>query len=149
MNAPTTRILTPARIVALALIAILASGLAYLRIAPDSGPVTVPGGAKAGDLILEPCEYATEDGPYAADCGTLVVPENRADPQSRLIAVPVTRIRARTDHPGEPIFRLEGGPGLTNMEFANASRFSDDRDVVLVGYRGVDGSVRLDCPEVV
>ncbi|HSL64120.1 MAG TPA: alpha/beta hydrolase, partial [Gaiellaceae bacterium] len=31
----------------------------------------------------------------------------------------------------------------------NASRFADDRDVVLVGYRGVDGSVRLDCPEVV
>ena len=22
------------------------------------------------------------------------------------------------------------------------------RDVVLVGYRGIDGSVRLDCPEV-
>jgi pimeloyl-ACP methyl ester carboxylesterase len=35
------------------------------------------------------------------------------------------------------------------MEFANASRFADDHDVVLVGYRGVDGSVRLDCPEVV
>ena len=30
-----------------------------------------------------------------------------------------------------------------------ASRFADDRDVVLVGYRGVDGSSRLDCPEVV
>ena len=35
------------------------------------------------------------------------------------------------------------------MEFAKASRFADDHDVVLVGYRGVDGSVRLDCPEVV
>jgi hypothetical protein len=27
-----------------------------------------------------------------------------------------------------------------------ASRYVDDRDLVLVGYRGVDGSVRLDCP---
>ena len=103
----------------------------------------------AGDLILDPCTYSTEDGNYAADCGTLVVPENRADPNSRLIALPVTRIKARSNDPAEPIFRLEGGPGVTNMEFAKASRFADDHDVVLVGYRGVDGSVRLDCPEVV
>lgn len=34
------------------------------------------------------------------------------------------------------------------MEFESANRFADDHDVVLVGYRGVDGSVRLDCPEV-
>src|SRR2546429_9538280 len=34
------------------------------------------------------------------------------------------------------------------MEFSKASRFADDHDVVLVGYRGVDGSARLDCPEV-
>ena len=35
------------------------------------------------------------------------------------------------------------------MNFPKASRFADDHDVVLVGYRGVDGSSRLDCPEVV
>src|SRR5215208_3710957 len=148
MNPPTTRTFTPARIVALALIALLAGGLAYLRFAPDSGSVSVPEGAEAGDLILESCDYGTEDGSYEADCGTLVVPENRADPQSRLIALPVTRIRARSEHAGTPIFRLEGGPGKTNMEFPMASRFAADHDVVLVGYRGVDGSVRLDCPEV-
>jgi pimeloyl-ACP methyl ester carboxylesterase len=34
------------------------------------------------------------------------------------------------------------------MEFPAASRFTDKHDVVLVGYRGVDGSTRLDCPEV-
>ena len=51
-------------------------------------------------------------------------------------------------NPAEPIFRLEGGPGITNMEFVRASRFADNHDVVLVGYRGVDGSSRLDCPEV-
>ena len=139
---------TPARIVALALIALVIGGLAYLRFEPDAGRLSVPDGAKAGDLILEECDYATEDGTYEADCGTLVVPENRADPASRLIALPVTRIRARSADPAEPIFRLEGGPGVTNMEFRNASRFADRHDVVLVGYRGVDGSVRLDCPEV-
>jgi hypothetical protein len=76
------------------------------------------------------------------------VPENSADPGSRLIALPVTRIRARSDQRAEPIFYLEGGPGITNMDFTQASRYAQDRDVVLVGYRGVDGSVRLDCPEV-
>ena len=76
------------------------------------------------------------------------MPENRADRDSRLIALPVTRIRARAEHPLEPIFRLKGGPGLTNMDFPEASRFADKRDVVLVGYRGVDGSSVLDCPEV-
>ena len=142
------RTFTRGRIVALALIGLAVLGLAYLRLGSGADPVSVPAGAQAGDLILDPCDYATEDGSYAADCGTLVVPENRADPQSRLIALPVTRIRAQSDDPAEPIFRLEGGPGITNMEFAKASRFADDHDVVLVGYRGVDGSVRLDCPEV-
>jgi len=109
MNATTTRAFTPARIVALVLIGLAVFGLAYLRLAPDAS-VSVPNGAQAGDLTLESCTYATEDGSYAADCGTLVVPENRANPQSQLIALPVTRIHAKSDHPAEPIFRLEGGP---------------------------------------
>lgn len=148
MHSPRTRGFTPARIVALALIALAVAGLAYLRYAPDAAAVSVPKGAKAGDLSLGPCSYATEKGSYAADCGTLVVPENRANPESRLIALPVARIRAHSDRPREPIFRLEGGPGLTNMEFSKASRFADGHDVVLVGYRGADGSSMLDCPEV-
>ena len=144
----TTRILTPGRIVALLLIAAAVAGLAYVAFGRGTDPVSVPTGAKAGDLILERCDYATEDGSYAADCGTLVVPENRADPQSRLIALPVTRIRARSNRPAEPVFRLQGGPGITNMKFSQASRFAERRDVVLVGYRGMDGSSVLDCPEV-
>jgi pimeloyl-ACP methyl ester carboxylesterase len=143
-----TRVFTPTRIVALAVIGMLVFGLGCLRFAPEDRTVSVPAGAKAGDLTLHPCTYATEAGATLADCGTLVVPENRSDPASRLIALPVTRIRARSDHPAEPIFYLEGGPGITNINFKQASRFAHDRDVVLVGYRGVDGSVRLDCPEV-
>src|SRR5215207_6332645 len=150
---PRTRIFTPARVIALALVALLVAGLVYLRFAPGASPVAVPEGASAGELILEPCEYATENGSYAADCGTLVVPEIRADPESRLIALPVTRIRARSDDPKEPVFFLTGGPGQSNMDFSTsvgdrAIRYVADRDLVLVGYRGIDGSVRLDCPEV-
>ena len=138
----------PARIAALALIALVASGLAYLHFASGSDSVSVPSGAKAGQLQLHSCTYETAKGGYRADCGTLVVRENRHDPGSRLIALPVTRIRALSAHPGAPVFRLQGGPGVTNMTFPDASRFADKHDVVLVGYRGVDGSSRLDCPEV-
>jgi pimeloyl-ACP methyl ester carboxylesterase len=149
MNASNPRSLTLSRLVALALIALVAGGLAYLRFGSGDESVGVPEGAKAGDIFLESCDYATEDGGYAADCGTLIVPENRADPQSKLIALPVTRIHAASATPKkEPVFRLEGGPGITNMKFSLASRYAADRDVVMVGYRGVDGSVRLDCPEV-
>ena len=143
------RAFTPARIVALALIVVLIGGIASLRIATGIDQVKVPAHAKAGDLVLRDCDYATESGRFKADCGTLVVPENRDDPASRLIALPVTRIHARSANANAPVFRLEGGPGRSNMSFPDASRFADHHDVVLVGYRGVDGSSVLDCPEVV
>jgi uncharacterized membrane protein YdfJ with MMPL/SSD domain/pimeloyl-ACP methyl ester carboxylesterase len=137
-----------ARIIGLLLIAILALGLAYVKLAAGGNAVSVPAGAKAGQLTLHPCHYGTEQGSYAADCGTLVVPENRARAGSRLIALRVIRIKARSSHPAAPVFRLQGGPGVTNMKFSDASRFAGNHDVVLVGYRGIDSSVRLDCPEV-
>ena len=45
------------------------------------------------------------------------------------------------------MFRLGGGPGLSNMRFGCPPALAA-HDVILVGYRGVDGSVRLDAPEV-
>src|SRR5213593_737624 len=148
MEAPRTKGFGPARIVALALISLTTLALAYLHFSGGDNAVSVPSGAHAGQLKLHPCHYATENGSYRADCGTLVVRENRHKADSRLIALPVTRIRARFANPGAPIFRLQGGPGITNMTFPDAGRFADKHDVVLVGYRGVDGSTKLDCPEV-
>jgi pimeloyl-ACP methyl ester carboxylesterase len=141
------RVFPPARIVALVVIGILSLGLIYTRFSGDER-LTVPAGAKAGALTLAPCTYPTERGSYAADCGSLIVPENRSNPSSRLIALPVKRIRARSGHSSTAIFRLEGGPGVSNMTFPFASRLAIDHDVVLVGYRGVEGSSVLDCPEV-
>ena len=67
-----------------------------LVLTPSSGKdepaVTVPDGAQAGDLIIEPCTHKIESVEFAAECGTLVVPENRNDPDSRLIALPFKRI---------------------------------------------------------
>jgi len=148
MNATPKKALGLARIAGLGLIALIVLGLAYIHFGTGSDPVSVPSGAKAGQLDLHSCGYATNDGSYAADCGTLVVPENRHNASTRLIALPITRIRALSANPGVPVFRLQGGPGITNMTFPDASRFAGKHDVVLVGYRGVDGSSKLDCPEV-
>lgn len=105
-------------------------------------------GAKAGDLNLSPCIVKLNSGKYDADCGILIVPENRNDPDSRLIALPVKRIHATGANPAEPIFYLEGGPGMSNMHAQPPAGLLADHDFIMVGYRGVDGSVKLDCPEV-
>src|SRR5215210_1248478 len=100
MQARTNRPVGPARIAAFVLVALAAIGVAVVHFASRDDRVSVPAGAHAGQLTLEPCDYDTERGSYAADCGTLVVSENRHDPGARLIALPVTRIRARTEHAG-------------------------------------------------
>ncbi|MCU1491989.1 MAG: cysteine proteinase [Acidimicrobiaceae bacterium] len=141
------RIFNPKRIVALVVIGVVLSGLTYTRFAPG-GAISVRAGAKNGDLTMHACTYGTEKGAMPADCGTLVVPENRASSKSRLIALPVTRILARSSHPLAPIFHLNGGPGITNMTFPQANRLAAQHDVVMLGYRGVDGSSVLNCPEV-
>jgi pimeloyl-ACP methyl ester carboxylesterase len=135
------------RLISLVLLGLVVAGLGFLNVRPPD-TYDVPGGARSGELALQPCEYTTESGDVPADCGALVVPENRRDPASDLIALPVVRIRAAGPVTGDPIFRLNGGPGATNLEFPQAGRLLAGHDVVLVGYRGVDGSRRLDCPEV-
>jgi len=111
--------------------------------------MTVPNGAQAGDLVgLQSCEFQASGEKFAAECGTLVVPENwdKADP--RLIAVPVVRIPSSGLNPAEPVFFLAGGPGGSNMVWAPPDWILKNHDVVMVGYRGVEGTVTLACPEL-
>ena len=114
--------------------------------------ITVPAGAQVGDLVdRHPCTYETGDVEYTADCGTLVVPENRSNPNSRLIALSVIRILATGSSPIEPIFWFQGGPGQSNLRFSHLEDLTallENHDFVMVGYRGIDGSVVLDCPEL-
>ena len=108
--------------------------------------------AKAGDLILQAGTYEIGGKSYRADYGTLLVPENRNKADSRLIQMPVIRIHATGDNPVEPVFLLAGGPGAPNVFPAERLAIIgfhdfpkewllDHHDVVMVGYRGVDGSV--------
>ena len=111
----------------------------------EEAPLTAPPDAQAGDLIgLEPCIYETGGVEFAAECGTMVVSENRKDPNARLIALPVMRIPARGNDAMEawPIFWLNGGPGQSNLRFSHPQDLDallEDHDFVLAGYRGVDG----------
>lgn len=115
----------------------------------DEGLFTVPADAEAESLIsLEPCTYRANKVQYDADCGTLVVPENRSVPHSRLIALPIIRVRALGENPSEPIFYFTGGPGSSNLHFQNLESLVEGHDIIQVGYRGMDGSVTLECPEV-
>ncbi len=131
--------------VALAAAMVLAGCAQGEEAAPRPQP---PEGAVAGDFTVVPCVHVAREVEYAAECGTLIVPENRYDESSRLIALPVKRIRASGDAPAEPIFHLTGGPGMSNMDYSRVEWFHENHDIVLVGYRGVDGTVYLSCPEV-
>jgi pimeloyl-ACP methyl ester carboxylesterase len=109
----------------------------------------VPENAVAGRITSKPCVYEKDDKVFAAECGFIFVPENRLKPESRLIALPYQRIIAQTKNPAEPLFALTGGPGKSNMRFSlPVSWFIDERDIVLTGYRGIDGTVQLVCPQV-
>lgn len=114
----------------------------------EKHPPAPPKDAIAGRITSQPCIYKSGGSEYAARCGIIYVPENRSRPGSRLIALPYQRILAQTDKPAEPLFALGGGPGASNMRFSlPASWFIAGRDIVLVGYRGVDGTVQLRCPD--
>jgi pimeloyl-ACP methyl ester carboxylesterase len=116
---------------------------------PAPAQVAVPAGATAGEMRLEPCAFNVGSHPYLADCGVLVVPENRSRADSRLIALPITRIHASGNSPSEPIVFLDGGPGEErNLRFKPSPALLTHHDVVLIGYRGTDGSSRLECPEI-
>ncbi len=130
--------------------------LAALLLTSCGGPrgapaVSLPDEARAGELsAMSACQYQPADGKmkYAAECGTLVVPENWDKADSRLIALPIVRIASTSPNPAEPVFYLQGGPGQSNFSWAPPDWLLQQHDVVFVGYRGIDGTVTLACPEV-
>lgn len=109
-----------------------------------------PANATVGSVVKDSKPFEIGDDTYDADFGTITVPENREKSASRLISLPFLRIRSHAKAPAEPIFAFAGGPGQTNMswDWWMVGKFLTGHDFVAVGYRGVDGSTVLDCPEV-
>jgi pimeloyl-ACP methyl ester carboxylesterase len=87
---------------------------------------------------------------YAAEYGTITVLENRNRTTSQRIHLPFIRVHSASQRRREPIFVLNGGPGGSNMrwDWGIMWYLLPEHDIVAVGYRGVDGSTVLDCPEV-
>lgn len=109
---------------------------------------TFPGNTASIGLTLEPCLTTVNEEPTPAECGVLLVPENRSDPDSRLIPLPVLRVPSTSANPQSPVFRLGGGPGVTNIYDAATPEMLKTHDYVRIGYRGADGVTRMDCPGV-
>lgn len=89
------------------------------------------------------------------DCGYLLVPENRANPDGNRVRLHVAIFRAQSDTPQpDPIIYLEGGPGgspLTRIDLTYGLYFEPytlDRDLIVIDQRGVGFSEpSLECPE--
>jgi len=127
-----------------------------LLVLPLLAASALPGVADAkrtlGTLVFEPC--ALSPGHLAltveAQCARLEVPEDRAKPDGRKIALHVAWVPNDAGAEPDPVFFLAGGPGqaasesypLLHSAFAETRR---KRHLILVDQRGTGRSNRLAC----
>ena len=79
---------------------------------------------KAGTLKIKPYTFENDKKEKVdAEFGTLLVPENRSNPDSNLIEVVFVRFKSTAKNPGPPIIYLAGGPGGSGIGTAAGSRF--------------------------
>src|SRR6185503_11644771 len=99
---------------------------------------------KSGTLKLKPYTFETNNKKEKVDAefGTLLVPENRSDPDSNLIELAFVRFKSTAKNPGPPIVYLAGGPGGSGIGTARGSRFPlfmalrEIADVIAFDQRG-------------
>jgi pimeloyl-ACP methyl ester carboxylesterase len=117
-----------------------------------------PEAQSAATFEEAPCPFALPSGHVegeTVECGYLIVPEDRADPEGRDVRLAVAIFR----HPGgtpepDPIIYLEGGPGGSPLEMRAPNVdayfgpiFAANRDIIVFDQRGVGFSEpALDCP---
>lgn len=104
---------------------------------------------RPGHVIWSESTEQGQTGRHVTDKGVLLVREHPDYEHSRLIELPLLRLRSVGRDPAEPVFLLGGGPGLPNLREGYAPEWLlGNHDVVMLGYRGVEGSVSLDAPEL-
>jgi len=122
--------------------------------APEPTPTPEP--EPAYQPIFEPTSCRLPLMPRDnVECGDLIVPENRANPDGRTIRLHVAIFRARTDNPApDPVIHLGGGPGAALLDDAvfylqaggNAIRMQ--RDYIMFSQRGTAyADPKLECNE--
>lgn len=125
--------------------------------ASSDQPVTVaqPQTWKLGSLTLAACELAQPNTGLstAAWCATFPVPENRADPRSRVIKLRMAVLRSRAQVADRDILVfLAGGPGQAATDSAGTvasvlKPLLAHHNVLLLDQRGTGGSNPLSCSE--
>src|SRR5215207_8535100 len=117
--------------------------------------ITIQGQPKAGALKIKPYTFENAKGEKVeAELGTLLVPENRSNPDSNLIELAFVRFKSTAKTPGPPIVYLAGGPGGSGIGTAVGSRFPlfmalrEIGDVIAFDQRGTGYSKpNLNCYE--
>ena len=120
-------------------------------------PVIALGQQKPGNITITPKVFEPASGQKVdAEFGELTVPENRQNPNSRLIQIAFVRFKSTSSKPGSPIVYLAGGPGGSGIDAARGSRFPvfmamrEAADVIALDQRGVGLSKpNLNCKETV
>lgn len=105
--------------------------------------VICSGQQKADDLKIEPYVFEnSKKEKINAEFGKLTVPENRTNPNSRLIELAFVRFKSTSPSPGFPIIYLAGGPGGSGISAAQGNRFGlfmamrEFGDVIALDQRG-------------
>jgi pimeloyl-ACP methyl ester carboxylesterase len=108
----------------------------------------------ASQLTLEPHTFESSSGQSVeAERGRFMVPENRANPDSRMIELGFIRFASTSANPGNPIVYLAGGPGGSGTGTARDRRWEifmalrDVADVIAFDQRATGLSQSL--PECV
>lgn len=83
-----------------------------------------------------------------AQCFQLLTTEHK-DGSGANVQLPVHLLPALNTRLSDvPVVWLNGGPGLSNLEPPFPDWIFDNFDVLVVGYRGIDGVPQLDCPSL-
>jgi len=126
-----------------------------------SGVLWATGTADAADtaradanntVTYEECTIGDGAVTMLADCVSISVPIDRANPSLGTIDLAVARIQSRSNNPKpDPFTLIAGGPGQSAAgSFPSVARafrhIRQDRDIILIDQRGTGESNRLDCP---
>ena len=116
-----------------------------------------PGGAASGVVPrFEPgaCPSRVASSPAFAhaQCGQLIVPENRQKQNGKTISISVAIIPSVAQPPKhEPLFYITGGPGgdaMGDIEFL-VPALNQDQNLIVLAQRGtLDATPALLCPEI-
>ena len=120
---------------------------------PTSTPLPTETPAPPEALFVPDLCRVQEPPGVIAQCGNLVVPENRSDPNTGVIDLHVMVLGTTSRDPAlDPVVYLSGGPGSSIVETVSFQlplfeEILRERDVIIFDQRGVGTSEpALDCP---